>query len=311
MRATSQKSENSGSSRHSTSPRRAPHVGTNAQKSADDRIEPEQPGLLVRSARLAYEYLVFYLGSVYFGTGCVLVSLVSAALHPLVPDELGARLGRWMTGLHFRGFLALLRASRLVRIDLAALDDVRGERSIILAPNHPSLLDAVLIISRLPQTACIMKADIWDSFFLGGGARLSGYIRNDSPINLVRLSTKELRAGHQLLVFPEGTRTRTHPINSFKGGFALMAKKSGAEVQTIFIETNSPFLSKGWPTLKKPEFPLIYRVRLGKRFRVTGDVKAVVAELESYYRQELAAPATVEPPAGRVPGQPATLRSAS
>ena len=84
----------------------------------------------------------------------------------------------------------------------------------------------------------------------------------------------------------------------------LMAKKSGAEVQTIFIETRSAFLSKGWPTLKKPEFPLVYHVRLGKRFRVTGDVKTFVAELESYYHQEFAAPATVEAPAGLVPGTP-------
>ena len=301
MCASSQKSKDSGSSHEPATPQQPPRHGTIAQGPADYRVGPAP---LVRVARLAYEYLVFYLGYLYFGTGCALVSLVSAALHPLLPDELGVRLGRTMTGLHFRGFLALLTASRLVRIDLAALDDLRGERSIIIAPNHPCLLDAVLIISRLPQVACIMKAEIWDSFFLGGGARLSRYIRNDSPINLVRLSTKELCAGHQLLVFPEGTRTRACPINSFKGGFALMAKKSGAEVQTIFIETRSAFLSKGWPTLKKPEFPLVYHVRLGKRFRVTGDVKTFVAELESYYHQEFAAPAMVEAHAGPVPGTP-------
>jgi 1-acyl-sn-glycerol-3-phosphate acyltransferase len=267
------------------------------------------PGFPARWTRRVYEYLVFYLGYLYFGTGCALVSLLSAALHPLLPDAAGTRLGRWMTGCHFRGFLTLLCASRLVRIDLAALDELRAERSIIIAPNHPCLLDAVLIISRLPQTACIMKADIWDSFFLGGGARLSGYIRNDSAINLVRLSTKELRAGHQLLVFPEGTRTRQAPVNCFKGGFALMAKQSGAEVQTIFLETRSAFLNKGWPPLKKPEFPLVYSARLGKRFRVTGDVKAFVADLESYYRQELATPATGEALATRGAGQPATPRT--
>ena len=54
---------------------------------------------------------------------------------------------------------------------------------------------------------CITKASIWDNWFLGGGARLAGYIRNDAPVNLIRRSVAELRAGHQLLVFPEGTRT--------------------------------------------------------------------------------------------------------
>jgi 1-acyl-sn-glycerol-3-phosphate acyltransferase len=257
-----------------------------------------------RWARLPYEYLVFYLGYLYFGTGCALVSGLSAILHPLLPEAFGVRLGRWMTGLHFRGFLALLKASGLVRLDLSALDRLRGERSIILAPNHPCLLDAVMIISRLPQTACIMKAAIWDSFLLGGGARLSGYIRNDSAVNMVRSSTRELRAGHTLLVFPEGTRTIELPVNGFKGGFALMAKKSGAEVQTIFIETASPFLSKGWPPLKKPAFPLVYRARLGKRASVGEDVRAFVNELERYYRHELASPASITQGA-RATGAPA------
>lgn len=293
---------------HSSSSRvghRARRLSRAARRSPAGRLEPAQPGWPLRSARLAYEYFVFYLGYLYFGIGCALGSLASAALHPLLPDRFGTRFGRWLTGVHFRGFLALLVASGLVRIDLTALDSLRGERSIILAPNHPSLLDAVLIISRLPQTACIMKAQIWDSVFLGGGARLSRYIRNDSPVNLVRMSTMELRSGHQLLVFPEGTRTRTPPINAFKGGFALMAKKSGAQVQTLFIDTNSTFLNKGWPLLKKPVFPLTYAARLGKRFRVTGDVRVFVAELEMYYQRELGAPEQ------RAPARSSAPRSAS
>ncbi|HEX7953056.1 MAG TPA: hypothetical protein VF523_08340, partial [Burkholderiales bacterium] len=87
--------------------------------------EPARPGWPARSARLAYEYFVFYLGYLYFGIGCALGSLACAALHPLLPDELGTRLGRRLTGIHFRGFLAILAASGLVRIDLAALDALR------------------------------------------------------------------------------------------------------------------------------------------------------------------------------------------
>ncbi|MGQ0578719.1 MAG: lysophospholipid acyltransferase family protein [Betaproteobacteria bacterium] len=266
---------------------------------ADRDFERAPLWFLARPLRLAYEYFVLYFGYLYFGIGCSVISLASAVLHPLVPGRFGVPLGRWMAGVYFRGFLALLRASGLMRIDLAALDPLRGESSIIIAPNHPCLLDAVFVLSRLPQAACIMKAAIWDNLFLGGGARLSGHIRNDAPINMVRLSTQELRAGNQLLVFPEGTRTRAAPVNAFKGGFALMAKKSGAAVQTVFIETNSAFLCKGWPPLKKPDFPLYYRARLGMRFTAENDVNAFVSKLEKYYRQELATRIQVEPTAAR------------
>jgi 1-acyl-sn-glycerol-3-phosphate acyltransferase len=242
---------------------------------------------LVRFGCSAYEYCVFYFGYLYFGAGCAFVSFISTLLRPLLPGRVGMRLGRSMTSAHCRGFLAFLRGTGLVRMDLAALDELRNEHSIIVAPNHPSLLDAVFVISRLPQIACVLKSELWDSLFLGGTARLSGYIRNDVPVSLIRQSAAELRTGQQLLLFPEGTRTRDPPVNAFKGGVALIAKHSRARVQTVLIEANSAFLSKGWPLFHKPDFPLIYRARLGRRFHVEGNAKAFLSELETYYRYEL------------------------
>jgi 1-acyl-sn-glycerol-3-phosphate acyltransferase len=119
--------------------------------------------------------------------------------------------------------------------------------------------------------------------------RMAGFIRNDTPIKLTKLAIDKLREGQQLLLFPEGTRTTAWPVNPFRGGFALMAKMAGVPVQTVFIETNSPFLNKGWPLLKKPDMPLEYRVRLGQRFEVDGDVKQFVGKLEGYFRDELSA----------------------
>jgi 1-acyl-sn-glycerol-3-phosphate acyltransferase len=89
------------------------------------------------------------------------------------------------------------------------------------------------------------------------------------------------------LIFPEGTRTVQKPINDLKGAIALIAKKSEAPVQTIFIESNTEFLGKHWPPLQKPIFPLHYRVRLGKRFTCGADHKAFLADLESYFRSEM------------------------
>jgi 1-acyl-sn-glycerol-3-phosphate acyltransferase len=247
--------------------------------------------LPLRWARAAYEYFWFCLGYAYFGILGLLLTLASALLYPLLPRQRGARLGRSAIGVVFRSFLGILRASGVLKVDLSALDTLRYEPGVIIAPNHPCLLDAVFVISRVPSTGCIMKAQIWDNVVLGGGARLAGYIRNDSPRSMVRQAARELRAGHPLLVFPEGTRTRSGPVNEFRGGFALVAKRAGAPVQTVFIETDNPFLSKGWPLFKRPRFPLVYRVRLGERFRVTGDVKSFLRGLEDYYRRELGPPA--------------------
>lgn len=244
-------------------------------------------GMVKQWLMLPVEYGQIYGAFFIFGAGGIVFTLLSAILYPLLPRALGANLGQTTMYRLFRFFVWITCKMGTLKVDLSALDGLRNEKGLIIAANHPGLLDAVLVISRLPRVTCIMKAEIWDNIFLGGGARLAGYIRNDTPLNMIRIAAAELVRGEHLLVFPEGTRTRKKPINDFKGGFALIAKKAGVPVQTVFIEADSPCLSKGWPLSKKPEMPLTYRVRLGQRFQVTGDVQTFVTELEGYFRSEL------------------------
>jgi 1-acyl-sn-glycerol-3-phosphate acyltransferase len=236
-----------------------------------------------------YEFIVLYGGLILFALICLVWSLIAMTLAPFLPRRIATPLGQFVIMAVFRFYLAVLKITGLVHLDLNALDTLRLDRSLIIAPNHPSLIDVVLIASRLPHIACIMKASIWDNLLLGGGARLAGYIRNDAPRDMIRLAAAAAHDGNQLLIFPEGTRTVAPPVNDFKGGFGLIAKKAGVPVQTVFIETNSPFLGKGWPLLRKPDFPLIFRVRLGQRFEVKGEVKTFIAEIEQYFRQQAGA----------------------
>ena len=250
-------------------------------------MEEAQVNQMLKWLRLPYEYFVLYGGLLFFGLMCLSWSLPASLLFPLLPRRIGAPLGQFVIMAGFRIYITLLNASGIVKCDLRALDTLRQEGSLIIAPNHPSLIDVVLVASRLPHIVCVMKAWIWDSLMLGGGARLAGYIRNDSPGNMIRLAAAATQNGNQLLIFPEGTRTHVEPINDFKAGFALIAKKAGVPVQTVFIKTNSPFLCKNWPLLKKPDFPIYYQVCLGQRFEVSGDVKKFVSELKRYYIQHL------------------------
>lgn len=238
---------------------------------------------LLRLPRTALEMLTLYAGLVLLGVmllvGTVVVVLVLKLSHP---SDQRARARAAVSSL-FRTFLNIMGALGIIRTDLSALDALAPAGAMIVAPNHPSLLDAVLMLSRMTDATCIMKAGLARNFFLGKGARMAGYIENDEPRSMVRQAVTRLNEGGQLLVFPEGTRTVVEPMNPLKGAFALIAKRADVPIQIVFIETDSPFLGKGWPLWKRPDLPLFYRARLGPRIDPhslsTDEIKARTASI--------------------------------
>lgn len=234
-----------------------------------------------------YDFLVIYLGLVWLGILCLAWIPVAMAAHLLLPESRARALGRYGIMMVFRIFLATLSLSRRCSFDLEALDTLRDEPSLIIAPNHPSLLDAVMVISRLPNVGCILKSELMNNIFLGAGARLARYIRNEPVRHMIRLASRDVDCGSQLLLFPEGTRTTSCPINPLKGSISLIALHAQAAVQTVLIETDSKYLSKGWSLFRKPPMPIHYRVRLGRRFDPPQHTRHFMVELERYFAHEL------------------------
>jgi 1-acyl-sn-glycerol-3-phosphate acyltransferase len=150
------------------------------------------------------------------------------------------------------------------------------------------MFDALIMVSRLPRGVCIMKAELMSNPFVGPGARLARYICNDSPRGVVRYAVRCLQEGGQLVLFPEGTRTVHPPVDPFRPGISLIARLAGVPIQTVFIETDSPYLRKGWPIWKLPSSKVRVRLRLGERFAPEEDCDDLLAKLERYFRTELA-----------------------
>ncbi|MBK1680605.1 lysophospholipid acyltransferase family protein [Rhodocyclus tenuis] len=188
----------------------------------------------------------------------------------------------------FRLFLDVSERSGLMVLDLGALDVLNRQRKMLLVANHPSMIDVFLIISRVRSAICLMKASISSNIFLGVGAYMAGYVSNRHVSFMLRNAATAVEKGSLLLAFPEGTRTTRQPVNDMKPGVALIAKRANAPLQTILISTNSPYLSKGWKIWRAPQFPLIYRARLGQQLRACDCPAKTANTVQSYFEQELA-----------------------
>jgi 1-acyl-sn-glycerol-3-phosphate acyltransferase len=243
------------------------------------------PARAARIVKRACDTMLYAALLTLFGVSCLAWTSVSLLLL-ILPRSLGQPVGQVMIMAGFRYFLAVMRATGAMKSDLSALDCLRHRMPLIIAPNHPSQIDVMLIVSRLPHVICAAKSKLLMHPLLGAMARLAGYIPNDASHRFIRDAVRQLNRKRQLLIFPEGTRSNGTGVGPFKQGFALIARCADVPIQTVFIESNSRFLCKGWPWLRVPEFPLVYRVRLGPLLSCTGDRRDFVASMGKVYGGE-------------------------
>lgn len=222
------------------------------------------------------------------GVGMLLFTPLLVVSAVAWPEQVRGRRFRAFIHYYFRACMTLYRAAGVVRGDLSVLDAVADKGPMVIVANHPSLIDALLLVSRLPDAVCIMKSTLSRSPFLGIGSRLAGYIPNDSAHGLVREAIRRLREGSQLVVFPEGTRSRARPMTDTKGAFATIARRAGVPMQLVVIDVDHQFLSKGWPLWRMPALPVSFDLRLSRVLEPTMSRDELVEAVEQVFARELA-----------------------
>ncbi|HEY6482707.1 MAG TPA: lysophospholipid acyltransferase family protein [Steroidobacteraceae bacterium] len=240
-----------------------------------------------RQLKILQDSLIAYGLLAALGIICLVFSFWALLAYWLLPRRWGTKAGRFGIMAGFRLFSWMLTLSGAYKLDLAALDTLRDGPPVVLAPNHPCLIDALLILTRHPNLACVLKAQLMDNLFLGAGSRLARYIPSDQPRQMIREAIADLHRGGVLLLFPEGTRTTRDPVNPLKASIGVISRHAGVPVQVAIIETDSPYLGKGWPLWRPPTLPITFRVRLGRRFDPPADIGAFMLALEREYAQQL------------------------
>lgn len=238
----------------------------------------------------AYEPIAMVIGLGLLAVICLSWTPFALLLNTVLPATPAKRLGRGAIRTGFRLYVRLLALFCGCRFDFRELDELVAQgKPLVVVANHPSLLDAVILVSRLPNAVCIMKASLMNNLLLGAGARMARYIVNDAPLPMIRNAIHELREGACLVIFPEGTRTSTPPVGPCAATAGILAARAGVPVQALLIEMSSLYLGKHWPIWQPPHLPLTIRVRLGQRFDILPQPHRFGQEIERYFRAQLEA----------------------
>src|SRR5579862_9109006 len=184
-----------------------------------------------RPFKVVYEYFALYSSLALLGIICLTWSVFALPLYFILPKRAGTAVGRFGIMAGFRIYSWSLSVTGTYRLDLRAVDTLRGGPPVILAPNHPALIDALLILTRHPNLVCVMKAELLGNVFLGAGSRLARYIPSDQPRQMIKEAVAHLRRGSVLLLFPEGTRSTQQPVNRLTASVGVIAKHARVPVQ--------------------------------------------------------------------------------
>lgn len=199
-------------------------------------------------AKANHAWRVFATGLSFalFGIGGLFLRVLVFPLLALFVREPGARrrAARVTIRASFRTFVAIMRGLGVLRYEVCGLDKLAREGQLILA-NHPTLIDTVFLIAFVPNADCIVKGALWNNPFTRGPVRAAGYICNDRGPELIADCIASLRAGGNLIIFPEGTRTPRGGATELKRGAANVAVRGERAITPVVIRCEPPTLGKG------------------------------------------------------------------
>ncbi len=193
--------------------------------------------LLLEDAGARLRRLARRAGALAFGAYVgVLLALTMPVLWGLVlvlPGRAADRVAR----LWCRGILAL--AGCPVRVE--GLENLRGPGAVVLAANHSSYLDAVVLLATIPTDfRFVAKRELGSAWLVGSVIRKVGHL----TVERVDLSrsvadaervTGALQGGASVLFFPEGTFRRAPGLLPFRLGAFKAAVEAGRPVIAISI----------------------------------------------------------------------------
>ncbi len=114
------------------------------------------------------------------------------------------------------------------------------EGPFIIAGNHQSFLDPVFMGIGAKRRLLFMARDsLFRSRLFGGLIRSTNAIplsREKADIGAIKLVLAQLKEGHGVCLYPEGTRSSDGRITAFKPGFGLLCRRSQAPVVPALVD---------------------------------------------------------------------------
>jgi len=162
------------------------------------------------------------------------------------------------------GGLSVLKLMRRFSWQADGLEHLENlEPPLVFAANHRSHADTAAILGTLPRhlrgrTAVAAALDVFGNdqaekrlskelllMLVAAGFHAFAFDRLGPPLRSIRTSVQLIRDGWNLLLYPEGTRSRTNRMGPFKAGIGVLARFTNRPVIPVYVDGGEVILPHG------------------------------------------------------------------
>jgi len=141
------------------------------------------------------------------------------------------------------------------KLSLEGRNKIPWHRSVVMVANHRSLIDILALYKIRRPFKWTSKKENFKLPFIGMVLSLSNSVRihresRHSGMQFLSQAEAEMEKGSSILLFPEGTRSKTTEMRSFKEGAFLLAKKTGSGIIPIVHKGSEKTFDRGSWVLK-------------------------------------------------------------
>jgi 1-acyl-sn-glycerol-3-phosphate acyltransferase len=148
-------------------------------------------------------------------------------------------------------------------IHVSGVENVPETGGVLFVSNHQSNFDIPILVGHVPRDkGFIAKLELLKVPTFSRWMKYLGCIfidRKDPRQSLTAISNaaESLKAGHSIVLFPEGTRSADGTVGPFKAGGLRLALKAGVPIVPVTISGSKNIMPKGSSIIKSARVNVI------------------------------------------------------
>ena len=179
------------------------------------------------------------------------------------------------------------------KFEVIGAENIPSEGNLIIAANHKSNLDPIFVasaVNKKRKMTAIAKEELFKNKILAkilNKVEIIPINRQNPGLGTIKRILKYIKNDYALVMFPEGTRSKTDDFNNAKAGLSLFATKAKAEIVPCTIYSSYKLFKPAKIYFGKPiSLEEYYKQKLTREDheRISGEVMDIIKQ--NYYKLE-------------------------